>query len=168
DRNAYWRWIAFKLPITNYKLQMTPRFRPGMMFRIHALQPIQRHVGINLCSRNVGVPEDGLHRPEIGPILHHMRSAGVPQHVRTGVSSGSETRLPHQLPESLPSQAASRAQEKERRAFLLLRSSNCFPPVFQVALERLLGRTSERHHALLVALAAHQYVSHFQFQVFEP
>ena len=76
-----------------------------MMLRIHALQAIERHVGINLRGRNVGVAEDGLHRAQVGSILHHVRRAGVPQHVRTGVASRNETGLRDQLPQALTGQA---------------------------------------------------------------
>ena len=56
-----------------------------------------------------------------------------------------------------------------RRTFLWRAGfpSNNFPAVFQIVLQGLLGRNSERNHALLVALAPHQDVSHFEFQVFE-
>ena len=77
-----------------------------MMLRVHALQPVERNVGVNLRRRNVGVAKDGLHCPEISSILHHMRRAGMPQHVRTGMASGSETRFPDQLPEALTGKAA--------------------------------------------------------------
>src|ERR1700692_1846808 len=98
-----------------------------------------------------------------------MRRAGVAQHVRTDVPSWrktrSETRLPDQLPDPLTGQAAaSRAQEQKRRTSF---SSQYFPAAFQVSLQRLLGRHSERDHALFVALAAHQDVSHFKLEVFE-
>jgi len=58
-----------------------------MMFRVHALETIQRNVGINLRCRNIGVAKDRLHGAQIGSILDHMRRTRVPQHVRTGMAS---------------------------------------------------------------------------------
>ena len=57
------------------------------MVRENTLQAVEGNVRINLRGRNVGVAEDGLYCSEIGPILDHMRRAGVTQHVRTGVAS---------------------------------------------------------------------------------
>ena len=75
-----------------------------MMLCIHALQTIESDVRVNLRCRNVGVPEDGLHRAQIGTVLHHVRRAGVPQHVRAGMATRAEARLAHQLPDVLPTQ----------------------------------------------------------------
>ena len=80
------------------------RLRPRMMLRIDALKPVKRYMRINLCGRNVGVAEDRLHGAQIGAVLHHVRRAGVAQHVRTGVPARSEPRLAHQLPDALPAQ----------------------------------------------------------------
>src|ERR1039458_10106489 len=103
-----------------------------MMLRVHALRPVERNVRINMRGRYVGVAEDGLHRAQVGPILHHMRRAGVTQHVRTGVASRGETRFADQLPDALTCQAAaSCAQEQERRTSFL---SDYFPAAFQVLL----------------------------------
>src|SRR5450631_3458864 len=104
---------AARIRFVNYKLQIIPRLRPRMMFRIDTLQPIKRNVRIDLRGRNVGVAKNGLHCPEIGPILHHVRCAGVPQHVWTGVASRSETRFPNQLPDPLPGQAAASYTEEQ-------------------------------------------------------
>src|SRR4051794_31442541 len=39
-----------------------PRLRSGMMLLIHRLQPIQRHVRVDLRRRNVSMAQDSLHR----------------------------------------------------------------------------------------------------------
>src|ERR1700675_4345527 len=107
-----------------------------MMFRIHALQPVERYVGINLRGRNVGMSEDDLHCAQVSSILHHMRRAGVTQHMRTDVPSWRKTRskprFPDQLPDALTGQAAaSRAQEQKRRTSFF---NQHFPAAFQVSL----------------------------------
>ncbi len=76
-----------------------------------------------------------------------------------------ETRLAHQLPDALPGQTPGARAQKQERGILFL--GNHFPAVFQVLLQGLLGGHTEGHHALLVALAAHQDVSHVELQVFE-
>ena len=83
---------------------MISRLRSGMMLRIHALQPIQRYVRINLRRRDIRMAENGLHRAEIGSVLDHVRRARVPKHVRTGAASGrqhSDSSFPNQLPDAL-------------------------------------------------------------------
>ena len=111
---------------------MVVNLRPRMMFRVHALQSVKRDMRIDLRGRNVGVAEDGLHGPQVGAVLYHVRRARVPQHVRTGMASRSKTSLPNQLPNPLTAQAsASSTQEQERRTTCLC---NYFPAAFQVLL----------------------------------
>jgi hypothetical protein len=75
-----------------------------MMLRVYALQAIERDVRINLRGRNVGVAEDRLDCAQVGSVLHHVRSAGVAKHVRTGVASRRCARFSYHLPESLTGQ----------------------------------------------------------------
>ena len=91
---------------------MILRLRSGMMLCIHALQPVERYMRINLRGRNVGMAEDRLHRAQIGAILDHMSRTGMAQHVRAGVASRCETRLAHQLPDTLAGKPA-RARPKK-------------------------------------------------------
>src|ERR1700733_569133 len=78
---------CFRVSVVNLAL----RSRSRMMLRIHAFQAVERHVGINLRGRNVGVAEDGLHGAQIGAVLDHMRRAGMPEHVGADVASGRES-----------------------------------------------------------------------------
>ena len=58
-----------------------------MVLLVNALQPIERQVRIDLCSRNVRMSENRLNRAQVGAIFDHVRGATVAQHVRTGISS---------------------------------------------------------------------------------
>jgi hypothetical protein len=58
-----------------------------MVLLVHALQPIESQVRVNLRSRNIGMAKDGLDRAQVRAILDHMRGATVAQHVRTGIAS---------------------------------------------------------------------------------
>ena len=58
-----------------------------MMLGINALQPVERHVRIDLRGRNIGVSENRLHGTQVGAILDHVRGAGMTQHVWTSVPS---------------------------------------------------------------------------------
>src|ERR1039458_9141448 len=44
-------------------------FAPRMMLLVHAIQPVEREMGVNLGRRNVGVAEDGLHRAPKSGVL---------------------------------------------------------------------------------------------------
>lgn len=85
-----------------------------MMFRVYAFEPVERDMGINLRSRNIRVSEDGLNRAKIGTVLDHVRGARVPQHVRAGMASGSETRFADELPEALAGQPAAPCTHKQQ------------------------------------------------------
>jgi hypothetical protein len=79
---------------------------------------------INLRGRNVGMAENSLHRAQVRSILDHMRSAGVPQHVRTGVTSRRATRFADQLPDPLPRQAPPPVPKNKRGELLFLASTS--------------------------------------------
>src|SRR5262249_18293567 len=46
--------------------------RSRMMLRVHALQPVQCSMLINLRGRDVGMSEDRLHSAQVRAVLHHM------------------------------------------------------------------------------------------------
>src|SRR5271154_1871453 len=81
------------------KANSWPRLCPRMMLRVYALQTVERDMGINLRGRNVRVAEDRLDRAQVGSVLHHVRCAGVAQHVRTGMASRHLACLSYQLPD---------------------------------------------------------------------
>ena len=74
-----------------------------MMLLVHLIQAVQRQVRVHLRRRNVGMTKNGLHRTQIGAILHHVRRATVPQHMGTGVTSRFHRRGIYDLPHSLAS-----------------------------------------------------------------
>ena len=72
-----------------------------MMLLVHAVQPVERQMRVHLRGRDVGVPEDGLHRAQVGAVLHHVRRATVAQHVRAGVPRRLRRGIIHHLPHAL-------------------------------------------------------------------
>src|SRR5258708_5724671 len=110
----------------------TPRLRPRMMFRIHALQSIERDVGVDLRSRDVGMAQNRLYSPQIGAVFHHMCCARVPQHVWAGIASRGQRCLADHLPDPLTRQSPrSRPQEKKGQTFFLCKH---FPATLQILL----------------------------------
>src|SRR5260370_39421865 len=75
--------------------------RPRLMFCVHALQSVQRDVGIDLRRRNVGVAENRLHGAQVGAVFYHASGATVAQHVRAGVGSNARRSCPYPLPDAL-------------------------------------------------------------------
>jgi len=69
---------------------------------------------INLRGRNIGMAENSLHGAKIGTILHHVRGAGMPQHVRARVTAGSQRGLTDELPNSLASQSTRANSNKQQ------------------------------------------------------
>ena len=121
--------------------------------------------------------KDRLHRAQIGAILHHMRGAGMAQHVRRSSASRISRGSPHHLPDTLARQlVALRARQKAKAnsfidATVAPLRFPCQPEtgraLVRYSAERILSRSPQRNHALLVALAAHQHVSCLELQVFK-
>src|SRR5437868_153962 len=57
--------------------------RTRMVLSINLPHPALGNVGIDLRIGNIGVAQDGLHGPEVGAVLNHVRSAGMAEHMRT-------------------------------------------------------------------------------------
>src|SRR5258707_3526139 len=55
-------------------------FAPWMKFAINALQPLQRHVRINLAGGNIGLAQDRLRCTPVRAVAHHVRGAAWLQH----------------------------------------------------------------------------------------
>src|SRR5437588_11090332 len=58
------------------------RFAQWMQVAYQALQSLLQYVGVNLRGRNIGMPEQGLHRAQVGAVLQQVTRKGVTQHVR--------------------------------------------------------------------------------------
>jgi hypothetical protein len=54
-----------------------------MVLVVDSAQPSLEDVRIDLCRREIGVPEHDLDGAEIGAALEQMRSKGMAQYVRT-------------------------------------------------------------------------------------
>ena len=86
-----------------------------MMGVINALKPVHSDMRIHLRSRDIGMSEDRLDRPQIGSLAHHVGGATVAQHVRTRLAV--ELRLPNNPPDALATEAGSTSiDENKRRA----------------------------------------------------
>src|SRR5437667_12479827 len=108
-----------------------------MMLLINSLQTVERHVCVNLRSRNIGVAQDGLDGPEICAVLHHVCGATVAQHMRAGVATCAQRSGANNLPDALPPQlAGASSQNKTGRA---VSSHKYVARFFHVLGERLLS-----------------------------
>src|SRR5437588_11076465 len=88
-----------------------------MMFAIHVLQPVKRHMGVNLRGGNVRVAKDSLHGAQVSAVAHHVSGTTVTQHMRASVASGGRRRV-YQLPDAIPCQSATATSKKQRRRTL--------------------------------------------------
>ena len=136
-----------------------------MMLLVHPIQPIERQVRVNLRGRNIGVAEDGLHRAQVGAVLHHVGGATVAQHVRAGMTRRLRRRVVHHLPHPLPRDRPCPARDEQERRRLLRRQHRT--RMLQILLHNLLRSMTQRNDALLVAFAAHQHVAQLQLQIFQ-
>ena len=59
-----------------------PGSSPGMSLIETASQPVHRHVGIDLSGRQAGVPEQFLHRSQVGSAIEQVSSGGMAQAMR--------------------------------------------------------------------------------------
>ena len=53
-----------------------------MMIGMELLQPLARHVGVDLRRRDVGVAEQQLHHAQVGAVVDQVGGEGVAQYVR--------------------------------------------------------------------------------------
>ena len=83
-----------------------------MMLAVHGLQAIERQMRIDLRRRYVRVAEDRLDGTQVGAVFDHVRGAGMAQHMRRRVPSGSGRCLYHHLPGALPCQLAPSASNE--------------------------------------------------------
>ena len=130
-----------------------PSGGPGMVSPMHRFQPAQRQVGIHLRGRDIGVPQQGLHGPQIGSVLHHMGGATVAQHVRAGAG----IQLLHQAPHPLPGKSG--AAHGEKKPALPGRIASAGPAPGQIRVQSLDRHPPQGHNALLVPFTAHQHAS---------
>ena len=96
------------------------------MHRMQRLQPLPRHMRINLRRGNILVPQQILHRPDVIPVLQQMRRKRMPQRMATRrlrnprqprrhLHRPLQTRLLHMMP-----------PQNYGRAELLLRLCECY------------------------------------------
>jgi hypothetical protein len=83
---------------------------------VNPAQPFAADVGVDLCRRDLAVPEHQLDGPEVGPALEEVRREGVPQDVRADL--GGDPGRPgvplQEFPKSLPRERAAAAGEEQR------------------------------------------------------
>src|SRR5271166_1998666 len=63
------------------------RLRSWMMLLINRPEPVEREMRVHLGGRDVGMPEDRLHRAQVRAVFDHVSGAGMPQHVRRRMPS---------------------------------------------------------------------------------
>ncbi len=117
---------------------------------------------INLCRSNIRMPQQSLHTPQISPVLHHMRRATMPQHMRTHLGP---CRSPYHLPNPLPGQRLPPHTQKQGPRHHPSRLHRLRPPQCQISLQRLNSRSPQRHNSLLIALPSHLSPPLVQMQI---
>ena len=86
-----------------------------MELPMDGLQPLLIDVRVNLCRRNIGVPEHFLDDPQIGAVTQEMRRKTVAQQVGINVrlQAGMLRPLLHDLPDPRRRQFRSPARQKD-------------------------------------------------------
>ena len=82
------------------------------------LQPLPRHMRINLRSRNIRMPQQHLHHAQVRTVVEQMRRKCMPQSVRR--QRLGEAAVPRvlldEIPEHLPRHAFGTRGDKQRIA----------------------------------------------------
>jgi len=71
-----------------------------MRLIVGLLEPIGRHVGVNLCRREAGMPEEGLQAAEVRAVVEQMSGEAVTELMRT--DGGGQTNLSEVFLHSTP------------------------------------------------------------------
>ena len=137
------------------------------MLPMHPLQMPQRHMRIYLRRRNIRMPQQSLHTPQIRSMLHHMRSAAMPQLMRTGLTPTQSTarNRPHHLPNPLPRQGIPPHTQKQLPPQQLSRPHQPRPSQRQISFQRLDCSPTQRHNPLLISLASHLHPPLIQMHI---
>jgi hypothetical protein len=135
------------------------------MLPMHPLQVPQRDMRINLRRSNIRMSQQSLHTPQISPVLHHMRRATMPQHMRTHLRPCRST---NHLPNPLPSQRLPPHTQKQSPRHHPSCLHQLRPPHRQITLQRLHSRAPQRHNPLLIALSSHLRAPLVQMQILHP
>ena len=101
------------------------------------------------------MPQERLHDPQVGTVLHQVGCEGVPQAVRReiGLDPGTRGEAAHQGEDRLARQAFPARREKDVPATCVGRQAWTLGA--QVEAERSAGGTPERNQSFLVPLAQH-------------
>src|SRR5215813_2089716 len=95
---------------------------------------------IYLRGRDVSVTKNGLHSTQVGAILDHMRSSGVPQHMRGSMTSRRGGSLANHLPDALSRQFLASTTNKQQRRISSLNSGPRFCRAFGASIASNVGR----------------------------
>jgi hypothetical protein len=49
---------------------------------VQGLQPLARHMRVDLRGRDIGMAEEELHHSQVGPVIEQMRCESVTQRMR--------------------------------------------------------------------------------------
>src|SRR5689334_22420876 len=146
---------------SNLQSNSLPCLSSWMMLLIHALQPVYRNMGIDLCRRDIRMTQNCLHSAEVGAVFNHMRGTTVAQHMRAGIASRICGRSTDHLPDPLPAEFACTTSKKQKWRTLPLCELRA--RAFHVGAQCFLGRLPQRHDAFLIPLPTHQNVTQFEF-----
>lgn len=64
------------------RTQGMTRSSPGMMLSVQRLQAFARHMGVDLRRRQVGMPQQQLHRAQVCTVVEQVGRERMPQRVR--------------------------------------------------------------------------------------
>ena len=117
----------------------------GMKLLVNRFQATLIHVRVDLCCRNIRVPQKLLNNSQIGPVRQEMRREGVPQQVRIdiGVKSSARCNFLDDLPNPLGGQLFTVPGKKDFISRLSPNQMNTF--LGQILIDRVTGHSPNRH-----------------------
>src|ERR1043166_9485694 len=89
-----------------------------MVATVHLAEPARRDVRVDLGRRDVRMPEERLHDPQVGPAGEEMGREGVAEGMWGDAAAEARARLPapDELPDRLPRERPPARSEEDERA----------------------------------------------------
>ena len=136
---------------------------------IYLLQLLDGVVRVNLRRAEAAVTQYLLYRPDVGPLVQHVRRESVPQHMRTLLLQGRDT-LQYPMNNAIHKSRIHRPTLVIDYQYNVSALRKLFVAHFFVIFYHLQQRPANRDYSLLISLAKHLYLHrhHVNIAVFQP
>lgn len=126
---------------------------------MHGFEPASIDVGVDLCSGQIGMAQEFLHHPQIGPPLKQVGGKTVPQHVRMHVAKPRRFGpFADDQPHRGPVQGEPLGREKKATLILAGHRREQRANVLEIGIDGLAGRLANRDRSVFAAFSVEQNV----------